>query len=169
MAEKKEIDWNAVKNAYISDPEKSFRSLASEFDVSVSAIHRRAKEGGWAKKREQFANKTETLTLEKLAEERAKGEAKRLKLLYTAQDKLAKKVSEGISKVDPRNTLAIRQLTSSLRELFGIEGVVATEKKLDGEEETGGVVILADVTETPIPPSDMPSVTDDMPDEVGMR
>jgi hypothetical protein len=155
MAGKKNVDWNAVKNAYISDSEKSFRSLAADFGVSVSAIHRRAKEGGWAEKRERFAHKTETLTLEKLAAKRAAGEAKRLKLLYDANDKLAQKVFDGIKKVDPKNTLAIRQLTSSLRELLGIEGVVAVERKLGDEEETGGVVILADVTEKPEPPSDM--------------
>ena len=43
----------------------------------------------------------------------------------------------------------------SLRELLGIEGVVAVERKLGDEEETGGVVILADVTEKPEPPSDV--------------
>ena len=159
MAERKDVDWNAIKNAYISDAERSFRSLAEEFEISVSAIHRRAKEGEWAKKREQFANKTETLTLEKLAADRAKGEAKRLKLLYGASDKLAKKVTTAISRVDPRNTLAIRQLTSSLRELLAIEGVVATEKKLDGEEDGGGVVMMPTVSEVLVPPESSEEVT----------
>ena len=153
--EKKTVDWNAIKNAYISDPEKSFRSLSAEFEVSVSAIHKRAKEGNWAAKRVQFEHKRETLTLEKLAEERAKGEAKRLKILYTATDKLTKKVLTGIAKVDPKNTLAIRQLTSSLHELLSIEGVKAPERDGDGDS-SGGIVLIPAVDEALTPPSLVP-------------
>lgn len=148
--EKKTVDWNAIKNAYISDPETSFRSLSSDYGISVSAIHKRAKEGKWAEKRVQFDNKRETLTLEKLAAERAKGEARRLKTLYTATDKLTKKVLTAIEKADPKNTLAIRQLTSSLRELLAIEGVQAPER--DGEADNGGVVIMPAVEDTLTPP-----------------
>lgn len=152
MADKKNIDWDAVKNEYISDPKSSFRSLGEKYEVSASAIHRRAKEGAWAEKREQFVDKMETKTLEKLMEERAKGEAKRLKMLYDATDKLTKKVSEGIAKVSPNNTLAIRQLVSSLKELRAMEGMAPITH--DGDEGEGGIVILQEVDAPLTPPED---------------
>ncbi|MBQ8528469.1 MAG: hypothetical protein IJ459_01900 [Clostridia bacterium] len=162
MAEKKNIDWNAVKNRYISEPETSFRSLGEEFGISASAIHRRAKEDGWAGKRERFANNLETKTLEKLTEERARGAVKRIKKLYDSQDKLAAKVAEGIKKVSPTNTLAIRQLVSSLKELRAMEGLVSAPAET-GDEDTGGVVILADVEQlTPPEEGDIQPAVDDI-------
>ena len=155
MAEKKNIDWDALKNEYISSPDESFRSLGEKWGVSASAIHRRAKEGGWARKREQFADKMETKTLEKLMEERAKGEVARLKRLYDATDKLTKKVADGISKVQPTNTLAIRQLVSSLKELRAMEGIAPIAHESDDGE--GGIVILADVNEVLTPPEETES------------
>lgn len=151
MAQKKNIDWDAVKNRYISDGESSFRSLSEEFGISASVIHRRAKEDGWAEKRKRFANDLETKTIEKLTEERAKGAVKRLKKLYDATDKLTSKVAEGIKKVSPTNTLAIRQLVSSLKELRAMEGLVAPVIDA-GDEDTSGVVILADVAPLTPPP-----------------
>ena len=152
LAEKKNIDWNAVKNRYISEPETSFRSLGEEFGISASAIHRRAKEDGWAKKRERFANELETKTLEMLTEERARGAVKRIKKLYDAQDKLAAKVAEGIKKVSPTNTLAIRQLVSSLKELRAMEGLAVPDFSPGGDE--GGVVLLSDIDPPFTPPEE---------------
>ena len=157
MGATKDVDWNAIKNAYISDPESSYRSLAREFDVSLGAIHRHAKEGKWTEKREQFGHKVETLTLEKLIAERAKSEAKRLKQLYTATDKLSAKILDGIKKVNPKNTLAIRQLTSSLKELMAIEGVSTATENGDTEDQTGGVVVLSEILPELKPPEDEPS------------
>ena len=151
MAEKKVLDWDVIKNEYISDGETSFRSLSEKYGISASAIHRRAKEGNWLQKREQFANTTETKTLKKLMEERVKGEAKRLQRLFDARDKLVSKVAQGINKVSPTNTLAIRQLTSSLKELCAMEGITPQTPGI--EDELGsGVVILPEVETTLEPP-----------------
>ena len=154
MIKKKDVDWETLKNEYISDGEASFRSLAEKYEISASVIHRHAKEGDWASKRIQYAKNLETKTLEKLMEERVKGEVKRLDALYTATDKLIKKVSKAIDKVDPKNTLAIRQLTSSLKEMLSIEGVTPPERGEGTNEDTGGVVLITEVNATLAPPDD---------------
>lgn len=159
MADKKHVNWDAIKNDYISDPEASLRSLSEKYGISASAIHRRAKEGEWLVKRKQLVDKTETKTLEKLIEERAKGEVKRLKKLYDATDKLTQKVLEGIKKVSPGNTLAIRQLVSSLKELRLMEGVAPTNHESE-DELSSGVVILPEVDVNLTPPAE-PSAAED--------
>lgn len=153
MIPKKNVDWEAVKNDYISDTESSFRSLSEKYGVAASAIHRRAKEGKWADKREQFVKKLESKTLKKLMEERAKKEVQRLEELYKASDKLIKKVSKAIDKVDPKNTLAIRQLTSSLKEMLSIEGVTPPERT-EIPTDQGGVVLISEIAPPLIPPED---------------
>lgn len=154
MIPKKNVDWEAVKNDYISDTESSFRSLSEKYGVAASAIHRRAKEGKWADKREQFVKKLESKTLKKLMEERAKKEVQRLEELYKASDKLIKKVSKAIDKVDPKNTLAIRQLTSSLKEMLSIEGVTPPDRAETTLDQSGGVVLISEIAPPLIPPED---------------
>lgn len=142
-ARKKNVDWKAIENEYISDLSSSFRSLSEKYGISASAIHRNAKEGGWSEKREQFEDKSGKAALEKLISERAKSEVKRLKKIYKATDSLIDKVAKSIERVDPRNTLAIRQLSSSLKELRVMEGI---DKGVPGEGD-GGVVILPTINQ----------------------
>ena len=160
MATKKPIDWDTVKNEYISDSEASFRSLSEKYGISASAIHRRAKEGDWARKREDFENRLETKTLEKLLEERAKGAVKRLTVLFSASDKLEKKVLRAVERVDIRNTLAIRQLTSTLKDLSAMEGITPAERD-SGDGGEMGVVVLPEISGELIPPEDKQEASED--------
>lgn len=161
-----DVDWEQIKNDYITDPKASYRSLSAKYGVAASAINERGKKGKWSEKRAQNADKTEAKTLEALAKLRAKGEVKRLKKLYDATDDLADKIAEGIKKVRPTQTLAIRQLTSALRELRMMEADLDVDEKRaridkirdslvgDDDTNTGGVVVLAAVAEEPQPPEE---------------
>ncbi len=161
------VDWEKIKNEYITNPSVSYHSLSEKYGIAASAINRRGKEGKWKEKRERFAEKNEEKTLEKLIEERAKGEAKRLEALYRATDELAEKISAAISKVKPTNTLAIRQLASSLKEIRSMEGDLDIDERrarIDklrefmsgGDEgpEGGGVLILPEIKQDLVPPDE---------------
>ena len=152
--ENKNVDWNAIRSEYISDPESSFRSLAKTYGLSLSTLHKRAKKEDWASERKLYDDKLKTKTLEKLAEERAKGAAKRISTLYDASDRLAKKVLDGIKKTSPTNTLGLRQLTSSLKELFAFEGIVPEAHDLNSGEDESGVVLISSVNEDLKPPEE---------------
>lgn len=160
------VDWEQIKNEYITDPKSSYRSLAKKYGIAASAINERGKKGKWKEKREQNKDKTEAKTLEALAKIRAKNEVKRLAKLYEATDDLTDKIADGIKKVRPTNTLAIRQLASALREVRMMEADLDTDEKRaridkireslasDDGENTGGVVILAGVANELKPPEE---------------
>lgn len=159
------VDWEKIKNEYITNPKASYHSLSEKYDISASAINRRGKEGKWGEKRERFVRESEEKTLKKVIEERAKGEAKRLEALYHATDELTEKISAAISKVRPTNTLAIRQLAASLKEIRSMENDLDIDERraridklrglVDGEGEKDlGVVVLAPIGEELRPPDE---------------
>lgn len=165
MPKSANVDWEKIKNEYITNQKVSYHSLSEKYGIAASAINRRGKEGKWKDKRERFAEKREEKTLQKLIEERAKGEAKRLDKLYKATDELTEKISAAISKVKPTNTLAIRQLAASLKEIRSMENDLDIDERraridklrermsggTDGEEG-GGVLILPEITQELTPP-----------------
>lgn len=166
MFKAKDVDWEKIKNEYITDKKASYRSLSAKYGVAASAINERGKKGGWKTLREQYADKTQAKTLETLARVRAKGEVKRLEKLYEATDELTDKIADGIKKVRPTNTLAIRQLASALREVRMMEADLDTEEKRariakiresinDTDTDTGiGVVVLSPIAEELKPPEE---------------
>lgn len=161
------VDWEKIKNEYITNPKVSYHSLSEKYGIAASAINRRGKEGKWKEKRERFAEKSEEKTIQKLIEERAKGEAKRLEALYRATDELTEKISKAISKVRPTQTLAIRQLAASLKEIRSMENDLDIDERraridklrermsggADGEEG-GGVLILPEINQELKPPDE---------------
>ena len=166
MFKAKDVDWEKIKNEYITDKKASYRSLSAKYGVAASAINERGKKGGWKTLREQYADKTQAKTLEALARVRAKGEVKRLEKLYEATDELTDKIADGIKKVRPTNTLAIRQLASALREVRLMEADLDTEEKRariskiresmvkPSGEIGGGVLILPEINVDLKPPED---------------
>ena len=158
-----DVDWEQIKNEYITDPKSSYRSLAKKYGIAASAINERGKKGKWREKREQNKDKTEAKTLEALANLRAKNEVKRLAKLYEATDDLTDKIADGIKKVRPTNTLAIRQLASALREVRMMEADLDTEEKrariakirdamVEPSGEIGGGVLILPAINTDLKP-----------------
>lgn len=114
------MDWNAIRQEYITDESSSYRKLAQKYGVGIATICKHAKDEKWAQQREQVKNKTIAKSLEKISDKKAKQAARYSDMVDTMTEKL----TAAIDKVDPKDTTAIRRLTASLcdlRELLGIK------------------------------------------------
>ena len=114
------MDWNAIRQEYITDESSSYRKLAKKYGVGVTAICKRAQSEKWAEQREQIKNKTITKTIEKISDKRAAQAQRYEDMIGTMTEKLTK----AIEAVDPKDSTSIRRLTASLcdlRELLGIK------------------------------------------------
>ena len=114
------MDWNAVREEYITDESSSYRKLAQKYGVSLTAIYNRAKAEDWQGQRKQLKDKTITKSIEKISDKKAKQAAKYNDMV----DTMTAKLTEAIEAVDPKDTTAVRRLTASLcdlKELLGIK------------------------------------------------
>ena len=76
-------DWQAIKTEYITT-DTSYRKLAQKYGVNVTNIAKKAGAEGWVEQRKQYANETQTKTLEKISEQ----EANRAVKIHSVADKL---------------------------------------------------------------------------------
>ena len=90
------VDWEAIKNEYITDSSASYRSLAEKYGVVQRTLERRGKDEGWVELRRQFIGKVTAKTLEAAAAVRAKQAEKITKIA----DKLLKKISQAVDELD---------------------------------------------------------------------
>lgn len=90
------VDWEAIKNEYITDSSASYRSLAEKYGVVQRTLERRGKDEGWVELRRQFIGKVSAKTLEATAAMRAKQAEKITKIA----DKLLKKISQAVDELD---------------------------------------------------------------------
>ena len=114
------MDWNAIREEYITDESCSYRKLAAKYGVSLTAVYNRAKAEDWQGQRKQLKDKTITKSLEKISDKKASQAAKYNDMVDTMTAKLTK----AIESVDPKDTTAVRRLTASLcdlKELLGIK------------------------------------------------
>ena len=56
MAQRKQTDWAAVEQDYLSSGD-SLRKIAQRYALAPTTVTRKAKQGNWAAKREQFESK----------------------------------------------------------------------------------------------------------------
>lgn len=114
------MDWNIIREEYISDESSSYRKLAQKYDISLTAVYNRAKAECWQEQRKQLKDKTITKSIEKISAKKAVQAAKYSNMV----DKMTKKLTAAINAVDPKDTTAVRRLTASLcdlKELLGIK------------------------------------------------
>lgn len=116
------MDWNAIREEYITDESSSYRKLAQKYGVSVTAIYNRAKTDAedWQGQRERLKDKTITKSIEKISDKKAKQAARYNDMV----DTMTAKLTAAIESVDPKDTTAVRRLTASLcdlKELLGIK------------------------------------------------
>ncbi len=90
------VDWEAIKNEYITDSSTSYRSLAEKYGVSERNLARHGKDGGWVELRQQFVSKVSSDTLNLEVKTRAKQAVKIGKIA----DKLLKKISQAVDELD---------------------------------------------------------------------
>lgn len=90
------MDWNTIRNEYISDESSSYRKLAKKYGVSLTAITKRSKEEDWIGQRKQLKDKTMTKSIEKLSEKTAD----KLSRVSDLTDKLLDKLEKAIEELD---------------------------------------------------------------------
>lgn len=90
------VDWETIKNEYITDSSASYRSLAEKYGVVQRTLERRGKDEGWVSLRRQFIGEVSAKTLKATAAMRAKQAEKITKIA----DKLLKKISQAVDELD---------------------------------------------------------------------
>ena len=129
------MDWNAIREEYITDESSSYRKLAQKYGVGLNKLSKRAKDEDWIGQREQLRDKTMTKTLEKISER----QAKRAAGFIAMTDTLAEKLSAALASVDPKDTQALRRIAASLRDLAEMQGL---KSDLDKQEQEARIANL---------------------------
>ena len=123
------MDWNAVRTEYITDTSCSYRKLSKKYGIALSTIVHRSKVEKWIELREHHQNTVTTKTLEKISER----ESNRISKYMEITDTLTQKLIEALSLVEPSDTYALRQITSSLKDLKELQGVKSEADRREQE------------------------------------
>lgn len=90
------MDWNAIREEYITDESCSYRKLAKKYGVGLTALYNHAKKEDWLGQRKQLKDKTITKTIETISDQRAD----KLNRVLDITDKLLDKLEQAISELD---------------------------------------------------------------------
>ncbi|MBR4308571.1 MAG: hypothetical protein IKT58_03145 [Oscillospiraceae bacterium] len=127
----KDIKWDEIKVAYITQSDSSLRKLAKQYGVSSSVIARRCASEGWKKQKDQFVSESVSKSLDAIMREQ---EARRARVEALA-DKLLAKLEKAIDELDlVAEAVKIKESTVSEG---GVEIETTTERVNYSE---GGVV-----------------------------
>lgn len=121
--------WNKIRTEYITDESTSYRKLAQKYKVGKNAIVSRSQKEGWIQLREQYKTDTVTKTVEKISEK----ESSRISKYMEITDTLTAKLIEALKLVEPSDTYALRQITSSLKDLKEMQGVKSEADRREQE------------------------------------
>ncbi len=88
-------DWQAIKIEYITT-DTSYRKLAQKYGINVTNIAKKASAEGWVEQRKQFANKTQSKTIEKISSKKSDKMAR----IDDLADKLLEKLEQAITELD---------------------------------------------------------------------
>ena len=127
-------DWQSIKTEYITT-DTSYRKLAQKHGVNVTNIAKKASTEGWVEQRKQYANKTQSKTLEKISQQEASRAAK----IYSVADKLLLKIEAMVESEGPLDTKGIRALTAAVMDLKEIHGV---RHEMDRQEQEARIANL---------------------------
>ena len=127
-------DWQAIKTEYITT-DTSYRKLAQKHGVNVTNIAKKASAEGWVEQRKQYANETQSKTLEKISQQEANRAAK----IHSVADKLLLKIEAMVESGRPLDTKGIRALTAAVKDLKEIQSV---RTELDRQEQEARIANL---------------------------
>ena len=143
------MDWNAIRQEYITDETSTYRKLAQKYGVGLTALSHRAKDENWIEQRQQVKDKTITKSIEKISDKMASQAVKYESMVEAMTEKLTKAIEE----VNPKDSTSIRRLTASLcdlRELLGIKSdadsreqearIANLRKQADKEDDTASAI-----------------------------
>ena len=115
------MDWNAIRQEYITDESSSYRKLGQKYGISYTAIGDRARKEGWAEQRSQYLNETLSKSINAIG----KAQAKRAERVVNVADKLLLKIEAVIDSYDGEgliaNTQALKHITSALKDIKDIQ------------------------------------------------
>ena len=115
------MDWNAIRQDYITDESSSYRKLAEKYGLSYTSIGDRARKEGWAEQRSQFLNETLSKSINAIG----KAQTKRAERVVNVADKLLSKIEAVIDSYDGEgliaNTQALKHITSALKDIKDIQ------------------------------------------------
>lgn len=129
------MDWNAIRQEYITDETSSYRSLSKKYGIGLTKLSKHAKDEDWIGQRAQLKDKTMTKTIEKLSEQ----QAKRALNFVNMTDTLAEKLMAALEKVDPKDTQSLRRIAASLHDLAEMQGL---KSDLDRQEQEARIANL---------------------------
>ena len=88
-------DWQAIKTEYITT-DTSYRKLAQKYGIGYQAICHRSQDEGWIAMREQHKNKTVTNAIDKIS----KKQSDKMSRIDDLADKLLEKLEQAITELD---------------------------------------------------------------------
>ena len=163
------MDWNAIRQEYITDESSSYRKLAQKYGISYTSIGDKARKEGWAEQRSQYLNETLSKSINAIG----KAQAKRAERVVNVADKLLSKIEAVIDSYDGEaliaNTQALKHITGALKDIKDIQMIrsdadmreqEARIKKLEMEaaireeddDQPSGVVLMPEITGEIKPP-----------------
>ena len=151
-------DWQAIKTEYITT-QTSYRKLAQKYGVNVTNIAKKASAEGWVEQRNQFANETQTKTLEKISQQEANRAAK----IHSVADKLLQKIEAMVDSGNVCSEKGLRALTAAVKDLKDIQGV---KSDMDKREQKARIANLEKQADKDDSGSDAPTlVVEGLPEE----
>jgi hypothetical protein len=156
MARPSEIDWVAVKVAYVSGKE-SFRALAKRFELTESAVKRRMVAEGWYAERKKYQAdlvKRQTRSI-------AKDETRKRERIFKVADKLLDIIEQGLADGSiPGQGRSYRDVTGALKDIKDIREIrdplqeqeqIARIERLRAEAKRANEITGADIKITIAP------------------
>lgn len=88
------MDWNAIREEYITDESSSYRKLAQKYGVGLTALYNHAKNEDWVGQRKQLKDKTMTKSIETISDQRVDKLSRVMDITDRLLDKLERAVEE---------------------------------------------------------------------------
>lgn len=142
-------DWNLIKAEYIAGG-ISYRKLAEKHGVSFTTLQRVGNRENWVQLRQQAADEVAA----KIVESVSRHEAGKAVKINRVADKLLRKLSESIDRMDVIDSQTLKQFTSALKDIKDIKGekskidlreqearIARLEKDAAGEDKSGEIVV----------------------------
>lgn len=142
-------DWNLIKAEYIAGG-ISYRKLAEKHGVSFTTLQRVGNRENWVQLRQQAADEVAA----KIVESVSRHEAGKVVKINRVADKLLRKLSESIDRMDVIDSQTLKQFTSALKDIKDIKGekskidlreqearIARLEKDASGEDKSGEIVV----------------------------
>lgn len=78
MAARAKVDWNKIRNEYLTDSTVSYGSLAKKYGVTKRAVQEQGTKAGWPQLRQEFADRAFEKFQDKLLEEKSAAQNRHL-------------------------------------------------------------------------------------------